>query len=178
MNLILVGFMGSGKTSVGRRVAQRLGYSFLDTDQFIENEIGCTIAEIFSIQGEDYFRTLERRLAARLSKLQNTVIATGGGMMVQPGNLERLRKAGPIVFLNAEREDLMRRLERDTRRPMLKKGELEATVERLMAERLPVYKQSDIIVSTGGKSINRICGEIIRKIAELDAAGRSPAASG
>lgn len=178
MNVILIGFMGSGKTSVGRRLAQRLGYGFVDTDHFIEGEIGCTIAEIFSIQGEDYFRTLETRLAKRLKALQNTVIATGGGMIVQPGNQEHIRQAGLVVFLNAERGDIIQRLQRDSRRPKLKDGSLEETVDRLMAERLPIYEQSDIIIPTGGKSINRVCGELLKEIGKHAKSVETPAASG
>jgi shikimate kinase len=170
MNLILIGFMASGTTSVGRRLAQRLAYGFIDTDQFIESEIGCTISEIFSIQGEAYFRELETRLAHRLPKLENTVIATGGGMIITPGNHERLREAGTIIFLKARKEDIMERLERDTRRPKAREGDdLETTVSNLMAERLPVYEQADIVIESGGKSVNRVCGEIIRELSKIKA---------
>lgn len=170
MNLILVGFMASGKTTVGRRLSKRLGYAFLDTDHFIESEIGCSVAEIFSIQGEAYFRELETRLADKLHRTQNTVVATGGGIVMSPGNLERLRRAGVLVFLKTDREDLIRRLERDTRRPKVQNSDLSETVDRLMGERLPVYEKSDVIVETKGKSINRICGEILRKISGKTAA--------
>ncbi len=166
MNLIMIGFMASGKTSVGRRLAQRLGYSFLDTDQFIESEIGCSIAEIFSIQDEAYFRELETRLASRLHKLNNTVIATGGGMIISPGNKERLQRTGTIIFLKARRQDILERLQRDSRRPKAREGDdMETTVANLMTNRLPVYEQADIVIETGGKSVNRVCGEIIRELA-------------
>jgi len=167
MNLIMVGFMASGKTSVGRRLAHRLGYAFLDTDHFIESKIGCTIPEIFSIQGEAYFRDLETRLASRLHKLENTVISTGGGMIITPGNQERLQAAGVIVFLKARKQDIIERLKRDSRRPKAREdGDLETTVANLMTARLPVYEQADIILETGGKSVNRVCGEIIRELAK------------
>jgi shikimate kinase len=169
MNVILIGFMASGKTSVGRRLAQRLGYNFLDTDQFIESELGCTIAEVFSIQGEAYFRKLESRLAARLHCLQNTVISTGGGLPITPGNLERLREAGSVVFIKASLEDILKRLERDVRRPMVQRGELRETVTSLLEERLPSYEQADLVVESHGKGVNRVCGEIIRHLAELRA---------
>ncbi len=162
MNVVLIGFMASGKTTVGRRLAQRLGYGFIDSDQFIEGELGCTIAQVFSIQGEDYFRALESRIAERLKGLQNTVISTGGGMPVTPGNLQRLRAAGIVVFIKASPEDIIARLERDTRRPMLKGGELRETVQRLLGERLPIYEQAHLVVESHGKSVNRVCGEIIR----------------
>lgn len=176
MNLILVGFMASGKTTIGRRLSQRLGYSFLDTDQFVESEIGCSIAELFSIQGEEYFRTLETRLAGRLTRMENSVIATGGGMIMTPGNLERLRAAGILIFLKAAREDLITRLERDTRRPKVRNGDIGETVTKMMDERLPTYSQSDIIVETKSKSINRVCTEILRKVSEFQQEGRQTSA--
>jgi shikimate kinase len=176
MNVVLIGFMGSGKTAVGRRLAQRLGYTFLDTDQFIEGELGCTVAEVFSIQGEPYFRALESRLAARLHALQNTVVSTGGGLPVTPGNLAHLHRAGAVVFLNAVLEDILARLERDTRRPKLQGGELRPTVEGLLAERLPLYRQADLVVDTHGKSVNRVCGEIIHHVAKRRAAEGGPEA--
>jgi len=171
MNVILIGFMASGKTAVGKRLAQRLGYGFLDTDHFIESELGCTVADIFSIEGESYFRELESRLAGRLAALNNTVIATGGGLPTTPGNLERLRRAGLVLFLKADTEDILRRLERDTRRPKVKEGDRRETVTRLLADRLPLYEEADVVISTGGKSINRVCAEI------LQALGNRPAAS-
>ena len=167
MNVVLIGFMASGKTTVGRRLAQRLGYSFVDTDQFIEGELGCTIAQFFSIQGEPYFRALESRLADRLKGLQNAVVSTGGGLPVTPGNLERLREAGIVVFIKASLDDILMRLERDTRRPMLKGGELRETVQRLLAERMPLYEQAHLVVESHGKSVNRVCGEIIRHMGQL-----------
>jgi shikimate kinase len=166
MNLVLVGFMASGKTSVGRRVARRLGYRFIDTDHFIESELHCTIAELFVSKGEAHFRELESRLARRLSALTNTVIATGGGMPVQPGNFEALRKAGVVVFLNAAVEEIVQRLERDTRRPKVQGGDLREKVLKLHAERLPVYSQADVIVDTKGKAVNRVAGDLIRQSAE------------
>lgn len=166
MNLVLVGFMASGKTSVGRRVARRLGYRFLDTDHFIEGELGCTIAELFATKGEAHFRDLESRLARRLSALTNTVIATGGGMPVTPGNFDALRKAGVVVFLDADIDEIVQRLERDTRRPKVQGGELREKALRLHGERVPVYRQADVVVDTKGKSVNRVAGDLIRLAAE------------
>ena len=166
MNLILVGFMASGKTSVGRRVARRLGYRFLDTDHFIEGQLGCTIAELFTTKGEAHFRALESRLARRLSALTNTVIATGGGMPVTPGNFEALRAAGVTVFLNADIEEIIQRLERDTRRPKVQGGDLREKVLKIHGERLAIYSQADVIVPTKGKSVNHVAGDVIRLSAE------------
>jgi shikimate kinase len=168
MNVVLVGFMGSGKTAVGRRIAQRLGYAFLDTDQFIEQQVGCPISQLFEEKGEPFFRALENRLVEQFAKLDNHVISTGGGMLTSPGNPERMRGAGLTVFLNADPEEILKRLERDTRRPKLKEGELRETVERLLAERMPLYQASAITVDTKGKSVNRVAGEIIHFLAEYD----------
>jgi shikimate kinase len=176
MNVVLIGFMASGKTSVGRRLAQRLGYRFLDTDQFIEGEMGCSIAELFTIQGEAYFRDVESRLAARMHGLQNTVISTGGGLPITPGNLEHLKRAGAVVFLKADLEDILKRLERDTRRPKVQGGDLRDTVTRLLVERLPAYEQADLVVESHGKSVNRVCGEIIRYLGTRRVAEREAAA--
>jgi len=162
MNVVLIGFMGSGKTTIGRRLARRLGYRFLDTDQFIEQEIGRTIAEIFASEGESYFRELETRVARRLPQLENTVIATGGGMPMTPGNLDLLKRAGPVVFLKADPEDIIQRLERDTRRPIMQQGNVRDTVTNLLGRRLPVYSQADLVVETGGKGMQRVAGDIIR----------------
>ncbi len=162
MNLVLIGFMASGKTSVGRRVARRLGYRYLDSDHFIESELGCTIADLFATKGEPHFRALESRLAKRFSALTNTVISTGGGMPITPGNLDALKKAGVVLFLNADVDEIIQRLERDTRRPKVQGGELREKVLRLHGERLPVYSQADVVVDTKGKSVNRVAGEVIR----------------
>ena len=173
MNLVLVGFMGSGKTVVGKNVSRRIGYSFLDTDHFIEKELGCTIADIFSEKGEAHFRRLEASLAERLDQVDNYVISTGGGILTTPGNLDRLRRAGVVVFLKADPEGIYKRLQRDTKRPMLREGDLRETMERLLAERMPLYHQSDIVVETKGKGINRVAGEIIQRAAEFRAEARA-----
>jgi shikimate kinase len=177
MNVVLIGFMASGKTSVGRRLARRLGYRFVDTDHFIEEELGCTIAELFTTKGEAYFRDLETRLARRLVKLDNAVISTGGGFAITPGNLELLKQAGPVVFLKAGLDDILQRLERDTRRPKLKEGDdLRTTVTKLLEQRLPRYEEADFVVETAQKGMNRVAGEIIRDVAGFRRPGTDTAA--
>jgi len=161
MNLILVGFMASGKSAVGRRLAHRLGYGFVDTDQVIEEQIGCSIAMIFEQKGEPYFRKLESALAANLSSLHNYIISTGGGMIATPGNLEALKKAGRLVFLNADLEDILERLQRDTNRPKAQGEDLRERMGKLLEARMPYYTQSDYIINTHGKSVNRVAGEVL-----------------
>ena len=162
MNVVLVGFMASGKTAVGRRVARRLGYAFLDTDHLIEDELGCSIAELFETQGEAVFRKVESAVAERLDELDNHVISTGGGLLTQPGNIERLRRAGLVVFLQADQEEIIERLQRDTRRPLVQGGDLREKVTRLYGERLPLYAQSDVTIQTKGMSVNKVAAEVIR----------------
>jgi shikimate kinase len=177
VNLVMIGFMASGKSAVGRRVARRLGYRFLDTDRFIESELGCTIADLFATKGEAHFRDLETRLARRLAKLTNTVIATGGGMPITPGNLDLLRQAGIVVFLNADLDEIVQRLERDTHRPKVQGGDLREKVTKLHAERLPVYQQADLVVNTKGMTVNQVAGEVIRAMGDGVRAREAQAAS-
>ena len=165
MNVVMIGFMASGKTSVGRRVAKRLGFCFMDMDQFIEQEQGRTISEIFATEGEPYFRALETGLLRRLTHHDNTVISCGGGVVTTPGNLPLLKQIGAVVFLNADPEDIIRRLEHDTRRPKVQGGDLRQRVTTLLAQRLPLYEQADVAVQTLGKTPNQVAGEVIGKIA-------------
>ena len=174
MNIVMVGFMGSGKTAIGRRLAQRLGYHFLDTDHCIEEEVGRSITDIFAQEGETYFRRLETILAGRLGKLRNHVISTGGGMVATPGNMELLLGAGTVVFLNADLEDILQRLQRDTKRPMLKGHDLRERTTRLLEARMPFYLQSHLVIPTQGKSVNRVAGDIIRHLSGLNPGSTPP----
>ena len=163
MNIVLIGFMASGKTSVGRRVAKRLGYRFMDTDQLIESEQGRAIADIFAAEGEPHFRGLETQLLARLRRCDNHVFSTGGGIITTPGNLELLKRIGVVVFLKADLEDILRRLEHDKRRPKVQGGDLRTKVTTLHGERLPLYQQADVVIETLGKTPNLVAGEVIRR---------------
>ena len=167
MNLVLVGFMGSGKTAVGRRLAKRLGYHFLDTDRYIEDQTGLTVVQIFEHQGEAHFRELERRLAVNLYKVSNTVISTGGGMLFTPGNPESLKKAGPMVYLKAAEAAILERLGRNNNRPLASGEGWEDNIRQLLAQRSPLYETADLIIPTEDKSINQVAGEIIRHLGSL-----------
>ena len=174
MNVVLIGFMASGKTSVGRRIAKRLGFRFLDMDHFIEQEQGRTISEIFATEGEPHFRALETGLLRRLTQHDNTVISCGGGVVTTPGNLELLKQIGVAVFLNAAPEDIIRRLENDTRRPKVQGGGLRERVTTLLAQRMPLYQQADVTIQTLGKTPNQVAGEVIGKIASHAKAAPGP----
>jgi len=165
MNIVLVGFMASGKTSVGRRVAKRLGYRFMDMDQFIEKEQGRTISDIFAKEGEAHFRALETALLRRMLHQENTVISCGGGIVTTSGNIDLLKQIGITVFLNADPEDILRRLEHDTRRPKVQGGDLRERVITLLGQRMPLYQQADLSIHTLGKTPNQVAGELIGKVA-------------
>lgn len=145
-SLVLVGMMGAGKTSVGRRLAAVLGVGFVDADVEIENAAGMTIAEIFARHGEAYFRDGERRVVSRILGEGPKVIATGGGAFMNPTTRQRIAEGGISVWLKADAEVLMRRVRKRPNRPMLHTQDPEETMRRLIAERYPVYALADFTV--------------------------------
>ncbi|WP_374444985.1 shikimate kinase [Stella sp.] len=146
--LVLVGLMGAGKTSVGRRIAHRLGLGFVDADAEIEAAAGCTIAEIFARHGETAFRDGERRVIQRLLEEPAHVLATGGGAFMDPATRACIRARGISLWLRAELEVLVRRVARRTHRPLLNQGDPKEILTRLMAIRYPVYAEADIVVDS------------------------------
>ncbi|MDH7798124.1 MULTISPECIES: 3-dehydroquinate synthase [unclassified Beijerinckia] len=150
-SIVLVGMMGSGKTSVGRRLAQRLGLDFVDADHEIEAAAGMTIPEIFSRNGENYFRDGERRVMARLLAEKQRVLATGGGAFMQVQTRENIARHGISVWLNADVDVLARRVRKRTNRPILHTANPEETLRKLIDERGPIYAQADLsVVSIDG----------------------------
>ena len=146
--IALVGLMGAGKSSIGRRLAQRLKVPFIDADSEIETAAGATIEEIFERHGEAAFREGERRVIARLLEGPVQVLATGGGAFMDPTTRALLRERAISVWLRADLELLLSRVTRRNNRPLLKAGEPRAVLERLIAERYPVYAEADITVDT------------------------------
>lgn len=147
-SIVLVGMMGAGKSSVGRRLATRLGLPFVDADNEIEAAAGMTIPEIFADHGEAAFRSGEKRVIARLLEGGPRVLATGGGAFMSEDTRAAIRARGISVWLKAEFEVLMRRLQRRTDRPMLKTDDPAATLRELMALRYPVYAEADLTVDS------------------------------
>jgi len=148
-SIVLVGLMGAGKSSIGRRLAQRLGLDFLDADQEIERAAGCTIEEIFARFGEPEFRAGERRVIARLLEDRAPmVLATGGGAFMDPETRERIRERGVSVWLRADLDVLYRRVSRRNNRPLLKQGNPREVLERLIGVRYPVYAEADVVVDS------------------------------
>lgn len=147
-SIVLVGLMGAGKSSVGRRLAQRLCVSFVDADTAIEEAAGMTIPEIFALHGEADFRAGERRVIARLLREGPQVLATGGGAYMNEETRDRIRQQGISVWLKADLDVLMKRVRKRADRPLLKTEDPEATMRKLMAERYPVYALADLTVTT------------------------------
>lgn len=150
--IVLVGLMGAGKTSVGKRLAQRLHLDFRDADAEIELAAKMTIADIFETYGEARFRDGERRVMARLLRTGGSVIATGGGAYINKETRDLIRATGLSVWLQAEFEVLMRRVRRRNDRPLLKGPDPDATMKRLIAERYPIYAEADVTVASGDAS--------------------------
>ncbi|CAH1665111.1 shikimate kinase 1 [Hyphomicrobiales bacterium] len=160
--IVLVGMMGSGKSSVGRRLAGRLGLPFVDADTEIEMAAGMTIPEIFTQRGEAEFRSGERRVISRiLTTRAPLVLATGGGAFMNAETRERVKQLGISVWLKAEPEVLMRRVRRNSNRPLLQTADPEATLRRMLTEREPVYALADITILSSDEPHEVVVGDTI-----------------
>lgn len=140
-NIILIGYMGTGKSTLGRKAAKALGYRFIDTDVRIEEEEGSTISEMFSQKGEEYFRRCETDLLKRLeTEPGGMILATGGGLPMRQENAACLKRLGVVIYLKASVETLIERLQGDTKRPLLSEGDLRDKIEAMLKIRGPVYE--------------------------------------
>ena len=164
MNILLTGFMGAGKTTVGKKLAKRLGYFFIDTDREIEKEQGCSITEIFKYGGEECFRDLETDILQKLQTKQNLVIATGGGMVLRNENRSLMQSLGTRVYLKVELQELMRRLKKDKKRPLPPKPKPEEHILEMLQQRKSIYEEAECIIDTTDLSPHQMVTEIIRKI--------------
>jgi shikimate kinase len=162
-NIILIGFMGSGKTSVGKALAERLSYRFMDTDEMIEQKAGCTINHIFEAYGEAYFRTMETDLLTELTiSLTHTVLSSGGGLPLRKENIQLLRELGEIVYLKAAKDTLTNRLLSDTSRPLLKGEILDLRIEKMLKIREPIYESAaQHSIVTDQKNIEEVVNLIL-----------------
>jgi shikimate kinase len=163
-SLVFVGLMGCGKTSVGRRVAARLGLGFTDADEEIELSANQTIPEIFADHGEPFFRDGERRVIARLLKSGQLVLATGGGAYMNAETRGNIRAAGVSIWLKAELQVLMRRVMKRENRPLLKAADPEAVMRNFMAVRYPVYAEADFTVQTRDVPHDVMAAEVIETL--------------
>ena len=166
-NIVLIGFMGTGKSSTGRALANKLGYAFIDIDQKIEEEQGMSIPKIFELHGESFFRDCEKQMVKRVAERRNTVIATGGGTVKDPENMEELRKHGFVVCLSANVETVLERTRRRGTRPVLDgkdDGDRRKAVESLMEERKGLYDQADYTVDTSNLSPLQVIDDIVQHL--------------
>ena len=163
-NLILISFMGAGKTTVGRLLAKEKKMQFADTDERIVSEQGISISEIFEKYGEPYFRDLETDLLQRMqTDTERTVISVGGGMPVRAENRKLLRSLGCVIYLSASKQTILGRIKNDGSRPMLNGDDLDARITKLMREREALYRQAaHLDIRTDGRSVPQVL-QIIRQ---------------
>ena len=163
--IVLIGFMGAGKTTVGRELALLTGWPFHETDLIIAARAGVSIAEIFAARGEEEFRALESEALTKLPT-KRTIIATGGGIVLQPENLPILKRLGTVIYLEADEATLLNRVYQDDEsRPLLQTDNPRATLPRLLSERESLYRAAaDFTVSTTGLSAAEVAQTIVRYV--------------
>jgi shikimate kinase len=161
MNISLVGFMGTGKTSAGKLVAKRLGMGYVDSDEEIEKQAGAKIPEIFSKLGEPRFRDMETRAILKLSQRDNQVVSCGGGAVLREENVRALKASGPVVCLTASPEVIFGRVRHETHRPLLRVPDPLGQVRKLLAERAPFYAKADFTIDTSELSPEQVAAKVI-----------------
>jgi len=164
--IVLVGMMGAGKSSIGRRLASEFNLPFVDADTEIETAAGMSIPEIFEAHGEPYFRSGEARVIARLLESGPQVLASGGGAFINPQTRALIRARGISVWLKADLDVLLRRIKRRSDRPLLKTDDPEQTLRQLIAERYPIYAEADVTVHSRDVSHDAIVADIVAGLAE------------
>ena len=164
-SIVLVGMMGAGKSSIGRRLAKKLDLPFVDADAEIELAAGMPITDIFEHHGEEYFRSGEARVIARLLEQGRRVLATGGGAFMNPATRDLIGAKGISVWLKAEPDVLLRRIRRRSDRPLLRTPNPEATLKGLIEERYPVYTEADVTIHSRDVPHEIIVDEIIGAVA-------------
>ncbi len=163
VNIALIGFMGTGKTSVGRLVAEQLHFHYLDTDEMIQAATGKAITEIFATCGEPAFRELEEKVVAELAAKSQTVISAGGGLPVNPKNLDGLKTHALVVCLWASPAKIWERVRTQSHRPLLHDSDPQKKIRELLAVREPFYKQADILLNTESRSLREVAQQVIHQ---------------
>ncbi len=166
--IYLTGFMGTGKSVVGRRLAQRLGWRFVDTDALIERKEGLTIPQIFAQKGEPYFRRVEREVVVEVCRGEEAVVvATGGGAIVDEESWQGMRESGMIVGLGASPEVILARVGRDGGRPLLQGGSPLERIRSLLQQRAQAYARADITVDTSEMGVEEVVEEVLRRLGDI-----------
>jgi shikimate kinase len=171
VNIALIGFMGTGKTSVGRLVADQLRFDFLDTDEMIQTSTGRSITDVFTQDGESAFRALEQKVVEELAARKKTVIATGGGLPVHPQNLNLLKTHALVVCLWSSPERIWERVRYQNHRPLLHGENPQAKIRELLAAREPFYKEADVLLNTELRSVREVAQQVIHQF-RLEASSR------
>lgn len=166
-NYVLIGYMGAGKTTVGKALSKQTGKKFVDTDNMIVKQMDLSINDIFDKYGEEYFRDLETKLLENLCQsLHNCVISCGGGLPLREENRSYLKRLGKVVYLNVNETDIMKRLKNDTTRPLLKgpKEEVKQRIHNMIEKRDPIYRDAaDVIINTGKNKVEDVVSKIIEE---------------
>lgn len=163
VNLALIGFMGTGKTSVARLAAEQLHFTYLDTDELIQTHTGRSIADIFKTDGEPAFRELERKLVQDLVGTTKTVIATGGGLPLDPQNLASLKTHSLVICLWASPERIWERVKSQTHRPLLEEADPQKKIRELLAVRETFYKRADILMNTEIRTVREMAHQVVHQ---------------
>lgn len=171
-NIFLIGPMGVGKTTIGRHLARTLDLEFIDSDHEIEERTGADIPWIFDIEGEEGFRERERQTISELVKQQGIVLATGGGAVLDPDSRADLKRYGVVVYLKASVKRLLQRTAKDRQRPLLQTASPRQQLEKILAEREPLYLElADIIVDTEKRNVSNSVNYIIQQVKTLSGSG-------
>ncbi len=176
-NLALIGFMATGKSSVGRLAARALGFAFVDTDELIEGRLQKKISEVFAQEGEAWFREYERNIVQEIAHYARVVIATGGGLAVNPANLASLKTHALVVCLWGSPETIWNRARHATHRPLLKDPDPLGKIRLLLAARNHHYRQADILISIERRTMRKVSDQVVHEFRLAAAAGRRPAAA-
>ncbi|MBZ4665937.1 shikimate kinase [Mahella sp.] len=163
-NIYLTGFMGTGKTTAGKLLAEELNMDFVDTDEFIEQRMGMTVPGIFRIYGEAFFRQLEQNALISAAGRESVVVSTGGGMVLCSGNIDIMRRTGVIVCFEASVDTVMRNVGGGEGRPLLKAGDVRRSITDLMDKRRELYHRADIVVYIDNKTPQAVSDEIIASL--------------
>jgi shikimate kinase len=166
VNIYLVGFMGTGKSSAGRQLAKQKRWNFVDLDELIELKQKRRITDIFAKEGEPYFRKIEKKILKQVSTQDKFVVACGGGIVLDPDNIKLMKKTGAIICLGATCEVILKRVSAGTHRPILNVANPRERIELLLKMRAPYYLQADKTIDTSRSSIKQVVAKIVRSLAD------------